>query len=405
MARWDSLWRNAHLATMADEGLGVVEDGAIAVAHGRIAWVGPVAALPQGEAAETHDLDGAWITPGLIDCHTHLVFGGDRAAEFELRLQGVPYAEIARRGGGIRSTVTATRAASEEELLVTARRRLRQLQTGGVTTVEIKSGYGLDVASECRMLRVARALGQEPGVAVVTSFLGAHALPPEYATDRQGYVDLVRGPMIEAVASGGLADAVDGFCEGIAFSPDEMALVFQAARARGLKLKLHADQLSDLGGAALAARFGALSADHLEYTSEAGVRAMAEAGTVAVLLPGAFYVLRERRKPPVELFRAHGVPLAVATDANPGSSPLLSPLLTLNMACILFGLTPIEALRGMTVNGARALGLAADRGTLEPGKRADLAVWRVGRPAELCYWLGLDLLALLVKDGRRVALP
>jgi imidazolonepropionase len=375
------------------------------VSRGRIAWVGPIKALPQGEAAETHDLDGAWITPGLIDCHTHLVFGGDRAAEFELRLQGVPYAEIARRGGGIRSTVTATRAASEEELFATARRRLRQLQTGGVTTVEIKSGYGLDVASECRMLRVARALGREPDVDVVTSFLGAHALPPEYAADRQGYVDLVRGPMIETVASEGLADAVDGFCEAIAFSPDEMALIFQAARARGLKVKLHADQLSDLGGAALAARFGALSADHLEYTSEAGVRAMAEAGTVAVLLPGAFYVLRETRKPPVELFRTHGVPLAVATDANPGSSPLLAPLLALNMACTLFGLTPTEALRGMTVNAARALGLAADRGTLEPGKRADLAVWRVGRPAELCYWLGLDLLALLVKDGRRVALP
>ncbi|HET6469749.1 MAG TPA: imidazolonepropionase [Geminicoccaceae bacterium] len=403
MARWDSLWHNAHFATMADDGLGVVEHGAIAVAGGRIAWIGPAAALPEGEAAETHDLAGAWVTPGLVDCHTHLVFGGDRAAEFELRLTGVPYAEIARRGGGIRSTVAATRAASDDELLAAAERRLRALRAGGVTTVEIKSGYGLDVASECRMLRVARELGREPGVDVVTSFLGAHALPPEYADDRGGYVDLVRGPMLEAVAEEELADAVDGFCEGIAFSLEEMALVFEAARERGLPVKLHADQLSDLGGAALAARFGALSADHLEHTSEDGVRAMAEAGTVAVLLPGAFYVLKETRKPPVELFRDHGVPLAVATDANPGSSPVLSPLLALNMACTLFGLTPTEALRGMTVNGARALGLLPDRGTLEPGKRADLAVWRVARPAELCYWLGLDLLQLLVKDGRPLA--
>jgi imidazolonepropionase len=400
MARWDGLWRNLHLATMAGDGLGVVEDGAIATVGERIAWIGPAAALPAGDAARTYDLGGAWVTPGLIDCHTHLVFGGDRAAEFELRLTGVPYAEIARRGGGIRSTVAATRAASDAELLASGRRRLEALRAGGVTTVEIKSGYGLDVATECRMLRIARRLGEDPGIDVVTSFLGAHALPAEFAHDRAAYLDLVTGPMLEAVVAERLADAVDGFGEGIAFTPAEIEQVFSAALRHGLPVKLHADQLSDQGGAALAARFKGLSADHLEHASAAGVAAMAAAGTVAVLLPGAFYTLKETTAPPVGLFRRHGVAMALATDANPGSSPLVSPLLALNMGCTLFGLTPTEALRGMTVHAATALGLGGDRGILEPGKRADLAIWRIGRPAELCYWLGQGLLEGLVKNGR-----
>ena len=400
---WDRLWLDAHLATMVPGGnpYGAVADGAVAVEAGRIAWVGPASALPPDRgAAVVESLDGAWVTPGLIDCHTHLVFGGDRAGEFEQRLQGVAYAEIARRGGGIRATVAATRAAGEAELLASAERRLRALQAGGVTTVEIKSGYGLDSATELRMLRVARALGRRADVDVATSFLGLHALPAGH--DRRAYVELAKGPMLEAVAREGLADAVDAFCEGIAFAPEEVAELFAAARALGLPVKLHADQLSDTGGAALAARFGALSADHVEHTGEAGVAAMAAAGTVAVLLPGAFYLLRETVRPPVGLFRARGVPMAVATDANPGTSPLLSPLLALSMACVLLGLTPEEALAGMTRVAARALGLR-DRGTLEVGKRADLAAWRIGRPAELCYWLGLDPLERLLKDGVPVA--
>lgn len=400
---WDLLLDNARLATMASGAVpyGAVEDAALAIRDGRIAWLGPRAQLPSRDAAQVRDLAGAWVTPGLIDCHTHLVFAGDRSDEFEARLEGVPYAEIARRGGGILATVRATRAAGEAELLEASERRLRRLQAGGVTTVEIKSGYGLDIATECRILRVARALGKRPGVEVVTTFLGAHALPPEHAHDRAAYVELVAGPMLEAVAAEGLADAVDAFCEGIAFTPEETARVFQAAKAHGLPVKLHADQLSDTDGGQLAARFGALSADHLEHANETSVYAMAAAGTVAVLLPGAFYVLRETKRPPVERFRAHGVPIAVATDANPGTSPLLSPLLTLNMACVLFGLTPEEALAGTTRNAARALGLR-DRGTLGPGLRADLAVWRVGRPAELVAWLGADPLELLVQDGRVV---
>lgn len=403
MVTWDRLWLNAHLATMelGRAPYGAIENGALAIERGRIAWLGPMAALPHREAAQIEDLAGAWVTPGLIDCHTHLVFGGDRAHEFELRLQGVGYAEIARRGGGIRSTVAATRAASEVELLAWATRRLACLQAGGVTTVEIKSGYGLDLATEQRMLRVARTLGGGGGVDVVTSFLGLHALPPEFAQDRRGYVELVCGPMLRAIAAEGLADAVDAFCEGIAFTPDEVAGLFAAARDLGLPVKLHADQLSDTGGAALAARFGALSADHVEHTGDAGARAMADAGTVAVLLPGAFYLLRETQRPPVASFRAAGVPMAVATDANPGTSPLLAPLLALNMACVLFGLTPEEALAGMTRVAAHALGLT-DRGMLRVGARADLAVWRIERPAELCYWLGLQPLELLVKDGRAV---
>ena len=401
MNRFDRVWTNVHLATMVPgaAGRGEIADGALAVNAGTIAWVGPKRDLPDVPAVETRDGAGAWLLPGLIDCHTHLVFAGERSAEFEERLEGVPYAEIARRGGGIMRTVAATRGTGERELADLARPRLQRLIGEGVTTVEIKSGYGLDVESELAMLRAARSLGAERTVSVVTSFLGAHAFPPDLPRD--AYVDLVCGPMLDAIAEAGLADAVDAFCEGIAFSADETARVFRAAKAKGLPVKLHADQISDLGGAALAAAHGALSCDHVEYTSEAGVRAMAEAGSVAVLLPGAFYMLQERQKPPVELFRRHGVPLAVATDANPGSSPLLSPLLAMNMACVLFGLTPYEALAGMTVHAARALGLT-DRGTLEVGKRADLGLWRIGRPAELCYWLGYGetLLAERVIAGR-----
>ncbi|WP_027133315.1 imidazolonepropionase [Geminicoccus roseus] len=388
MIRFDRIWVNVQLATMVTGATdrGEIRDGALGVCDGKIAWIGPRAELPESVAAETRDGAGGWLLPGLIDCHTHLVFGGDRCGEFEERLEGVPYAEIARRGGGIRRSVEGTRAASPEQLHRSAEQRLRRLIGEGVTTVEIKSGYGLETETELRMLRAARKLGAEGFVSVVTSFLGAHAFPA--GMDRDAYVDLVCGPMLDAVAAEGLADAVDAFCETIAFSPAETERVFQAARAKGLPVKLHADQISDSGAAALAARHGALSCDHVEYTGEDGVRAMAEAGSVAVLLPGAFYMLREKQKPPVELFRRHGVPMAVATDANPGSSPLLSPLLAMNMACVLFGLTPYEALLGMTAHAARALGLAADRGTLEVGKRADLSLWRIGRPAELCYWMG-----------------
>src|SRR3954452_25541679 len=385
----------------ASQTYGAIRDGALAIQGGRIAWLGPMTALPHHNAREITELHGSWITPGLIDCHTHLVFGGNRAAEFELRLEGVEYEEIARRGGGIRATVAATRAASEAELLATAERRLAAMQAGGVTTVEVKSGYGLDLDSERRMLQVDRTIGIRPDIDVVTSLLALHALPPEFAHDRRGYVDLVCGPILTELERDRLIDAVDAFCEGIAFSPAEVTQLFTAARALGLPVKLHADQLSDLGGAALAAKFGGLSADHLEYTGESGARAMGLAGTVAVLLPGAFYLLRETRPPPVQVFRDHKVPLAVATDANPGTSPLLSPLLALNMACVLFGLTAEEALAGMTRVAARALGLA-DRGTLAIGARADLAVWDIGEPAELCYWLGLEPLQLLMKDGRTV---
>ena len=401
MDYFDRIWVNVHLATMASDApdRGEIRNGAIAVRDGRIAWLGPRADLPDVPAMEVHDGAGAWLLPGLIDCHTHLVFAGDRCGEFEERLEGVPYADIARRGGGIRSTVAATRAADLETLVGLAQPRLTRLLGEGITTVEVKSGYGLSIEAELRMLRAARELGPSMEATVVTSFLGAHAFPDDLARD--AYVELVCGPMLDAVAAEGLADAVDGFCEGIAFSPAETERVFRASQAKGLPLKLHADQLSDTGGAALAAKFGALSCDHLEYTSEAGVRAMAEAGTVAVMLPGAFYMLRERQAPPVELFRSHGVPMAVATDANPGSSPLLSPLLAMNMACTLFGLTPYEALQGMTIHAAKALGLH-DRGVLEVGKRADLTLWRIGRPAELCYWLGFGsgLLLERVVAGR-----
>ncbi len=399
----DRLWRNARLATMAAgraEPYGAIDNGVVAARDGRIVFAGAQADAPRFDTSETVDCGGRWITPGLIDCHTHLVYGGDRAHEFELRLQGASYEEIARAGGGILSTVTATRAASEAALFASADRRLSALIAEGVTTVEIKSGYGLEIAAETKCLRVARRLGRERPVGVRTTFLGAHAIPPEFKGRSGDYVDLVAGPMLDAVATDGLADAVDVFCEGIAFSPEETARIFAAAKARGLAVKIHAEQLSNLGGAKLAAEMEALSADHLEYLDEAGVVAMAKAGTVAVILPGAFYFLRETQKPPIELLRTHGVPIALATDANPGSSPLTSPLLVLNMACTLFRLTPEEALAGLTRHAAQALGLQDEIGTLEAGKACDLAIWDIERPAELAYRIGFNPLHARIWNGQ-----
>lgn len=399
---WDTIWLNGHLAAMTgDEPYGAVEDGAIATQNGAIAWIGAQSDLPGDPdvlARQVHDLEGRWLTPGLIDCHTHLVYGGDRAAEFELRLKGASYEEISRAGGGIVSTVKATREASEETLIDAARPRLEALLAEGVTTVEIKSGYGLNLETELKQLRVARRLGEMLPVTVRTSFLGAHALPPEFTDRADAYIESVVAMMPEVKASG-LADSVDAFCENIAFSPAQTARVFEAAAAQGLPVKLHADQLSDLGGAALAARFGGLSADHLEYTGEAGVAAMAAAGTVAVLLPGAFYFLRETKQPPIEALRAADVAIALATDCNPGSAPITSLLLMLNMGCTLFRLTPEEALLGVTRHGAQALGLGETHGTLEVGKVADFAVWNVARPAELAYRVGFNPLAYAVKGG------
>ena len=404
---WDHLLVDATLATFVGERpFGQIERGALAIKGGRIAWVGPAADLPGAAdalAATVENVEGALVTPGLIDCHTHLVFGGDRAHEFDLRLNGASYEEIARAGGGIASTVGATRAADEDELLRQSLPRARALLRDGATTLEIKSGYGLELDTERRMLRVARRLGETLGLGVRTTFLGLHALPPAYRERRDDYVALVCDTMLPALAAEGLVDAVDAFCEGIGFSREETARVFERASALGVPVKLHAEQLSDLDGAALVARYGGLSADHLEHLSESGIRAMAAAGTVAVLLPGAFYALRETRLPPIEALRAHGVPIAIATDCNPGTSPLLSLRLAANMACTLFRLTPEEALRGVTVNAARALGLA-DRGTLAVGQRADLAVWKARAPAELCYWIGGDLVRSLRIGGASVPL-
>jgi imidazolonepropionase len=400
--RWDTLWTNARIATMRAGRYATIDPGAIAAQDGRVAWVGGVRDLPDDPrtlARAVHDAGGRWITPGLIDCHTHLVFAGNRAREFELRLQGASYEEIARAGGGIVSTVTATRAASDDALAAQSGRRLRRLLDEGVTTIEIKSGYGLATEAELKQLRVARGLGAILPVAVRTTFLGAHAVPPEFKGRADDYVAYVCDEMLPAVAASGLADAVDAFCERIAFSPEQAARVFERAAGLGLPVKLHADQLSDLGGAALAARFRALSADHLEYTSEDGVRALAAAGTVAVLLPGAFYFLRETQVPPVAALRAHGVPIAVSTDCNPGSSPMTSILLALNMACTLFRLTPEEALAGVTCHAARALGMAATHGTLEVGKACDLAVWDIGTPAELAYAIGANPCVRVVRGG------
>ncbi|KRE94968.1 imidazolonepropionase [Frateuria sp. Soil773] len=406
-SRWDRLLLDATLATFrGDRPYGLIEDGAIALQDGRIAWVGrrdELPGAPDALAAQVQSLDGALVTPGLVDCHTHLVFGGDRAHEFDLRLNGASYEEIARAGGGIVSTVAATRAAGEEALFRQSLPRARALLADGVTTLEIKSGYGLEPETERRMLRVARRLGETLGLDVRSTFLGLHALPVEYRDDRDGYVALVCDQMLPALAAEGLVDAVDAFCEGIGFTRAETRRVFDRARQLGLPVKLHAEQLSDLDGAALVAEYRGLSADHLEHLSASGIAAMAAAGTVAVLLPGAFYALRETRLPPVDALRAHGVPIAVATDCNPGTSPLLSLRLAAGMACTLFRLTPEEALRGVTVNAARALGLD-DRGALAPGLRADLAVWHLRQPAELCYWIGgHGLLRELVIEGRSMA--
>jgi imidazolonepropionase len=414
----DLIIENCHLATMQGALYGEVPDGLVAVHDGRIAWAGLRRDAPPCSAADRIDGGGGWLTPGLVDCHTHLVFGGDRAAEFELRLEGASYEEIARAGGGILSTVKATRSASEATLLVASASRLARLEAEGVTTVEIKSGYGLDTASELKMLRVARQLGEralgqaapsaiggDPPARVVTSLLAAHAVPPEYQGRADDYVDLVCEEIIPAAAAEGLADAVDAFCERIAFSPAQCERVFAAARRHGLPVKLHADQLSNGGGAALAARCGALSAEHLEHTDEAGVAALAAAGTVAVLLPGAFYYLRESQVPPVAALRRHGVPIAIATDCNPGSSPLLSPLFAMNMACTLFRLTPAEALAGFTVHAAAALGLGDRIGRIAPGLLAELALWDVARPAELAYLMGASPLTRRIRATSSASHP
>jgi len=397
---YDLVVTNAELATMTGtEPYGAIHEGALAIAGDRIAWVGATRELPAGaRGARTLDAGGRWITPGLVDCHTHLVYAGNRANEFERRLEGATYAEIARAGGGIAATVRATRAASTDALVLQSRPRLAALAAEGVTTVEIKSGYGLDTTTERRMLEAARAVAADVGVDVRTTLLAAHALPVEFAGRRDAYVELVCHETIPAIARAGLADAVDAFCETIGFTPEETRRVFVAARAHGLPVKLHADQLADSGGAALAAEFEALSADHLEYASEDGVTALSVAGTVAVLLPGAFYALRETRLPPVAALRARRVPMAVATDCNPGTSPVTSLLLMLNFACTLFRLTPAEALAGATKHAARALGLV-DRGTLAPGQRADLALWDVAEPAELAYAMGGNPCAGVVRGG------
>ena len=382
-------------------GLGLVEDGVIAVEDGRILYASSEAGLPFPieNAGEIIDCGGRWITPGLIDCHTHLVHAGDRANEFEMRLAGATYEEVARAGGGIVSSVRALREASEDELVSQTLPRLDALMAEGVTTVEVKSGYGLDLENEAKALRAARRLGDERDIAVRTTFLGAHALPPEFKDDKAGYIAKVADEMLPAIAAEGLADAVDGFCEGIAFSTDEMRRVFDAAKAHGLPVKLHADQLSNLHGAALAAEYGALSADHLEYTDDAGAAAMAKSGTVAVILPGAFYFIRETRKPPIDVFRKAGVSMAIATDSNPGTSPLTSLLLTMNMAATLFGMTVTECIAGVTREAARALGLVDEVGTLEPGKWADFAIWNIERPAELVYRMGFNPLHARVRNG------
>jgi len=395
----DRLWRNARLMTCAGEGLGIVEDGVVASRDRRIVYAGPTEGAPAFATAETTDCEGRWITPGLIDCHTHLIHAGDRAREFEMRLEGATYEEIARAGGGIRSTMAATRAASEADLVTTTLPRLDALIAEGVTTVEVKSGYGLTLDDELKMLRAARALGTVRQVGISATFLGAHALPPEYTGDPDGYVALVCDTMIPAVAKAGLADAVDAFCEGIGFTAAQTERVLAAATARGLPVKLHAEQLSNLHGAALAARYGALSADHLEYLDQAGIAAMAQAGTVATLLPGAFYFVRETKLPPVAGLRAAGVPIALATDNNPGTSPLTSLLLVMNMGATLFRLTVTECLRGVTINAARALGLQDRVGSLEAGKASDLAIWDIGHPSELVYRMGFNPLHARIWSG------
>lgn len=395
------LYRNATLATMAgDLPYGLIEHGAIATEGAQIVWVGSADAVPEQLAAmESRDLEGRLVTPGLIDCHTHLVFGGNRAAEFEMRLNGASYEEVARAGGGIVSTVTATRAASEEALLADALPRVDAMIAEGVTTVEIKSGYGLDVETELRMLRVARKIAESRPIEVRTTYLGAHATPPEYQGRNDAYIDEVAIPGLRAAHEAGLADCVDGFCEGIAFDREQIARVFVAAQALGLPVKLHAEQLSHCGGTALAATCGALSVDHLEYATDEDARQMAASGSVAVILPGAFYTLRETQAPPIAAFREHRVPMALATDCNPGSSPMASLLLSLNMGCTLFRMTPEEALAGVTRNAAQALGLA-NQGTLAAGQQADLAIWDAEHPAELSYRIGYNPLYQRIFRGQ-----
>ena len=397
---WDSLWINVHLATMVD-GYGEIPDAAIAVKDGKIAWLGACVDLPADYQTKViHDGQGTWLTPGLIDCHTHLVYAGNRSNEFEARLNGVAYEEIARQGGGIVSTVKATRLATEEQLLSESLPRLRSSLAEGVTTIEIKSGYGLDTDTEAKILRVARALPKQFAVRVCTTFLGAHALPPEFAGRADDYIDEVCERMLPAIAAEGLADAVDVFCEKIGFTPMQTERVFQKAQSLGLPVKLHAEQLSDQGGAALTAKYQGLSADHLEHLSDEGIAAMRAARTVAVLLPGAFYFLRETKLPPIPALREAGVPMALASDCNPGTSPMTSLLLSMNMACTLFRFTPLEALQGVTINAAKALGLSHEIGSLEVGKAADFALWKITRPADLSYLIGINPHHATVFQGR-----
>ncbi len=399
--RCDTIWSDARLVTMEGDGLGLVERGLVAARDGRIVYVGPQDDAPAFEARERIGCDGRWITPGLIDCHTHLVYAGNRADEFEQRLAGATYEEIARAGGGIASTMKATRAASEDELVASALPRLDALLAEGVTTMEIKSGYGLETASELRMLRAARRLGVERGVTVSTSFLAAHALPPEFAGDADGYIDLVCTEMLPAAHSEGLVDMVDIYTETIGFTLAQTERMFTTAKALGLPVRIHAEQFSDMGGSALAASYGALSSDHLEYLSADGIAAMAKAGTVATLLPGAFYFTRETQLPPIAALREAGVGIALATDCNPGSSPMTSLLLAMNMGATLFRLTVDECLRGVTINAARALGMGAEAGSLAPGKRCDLAIWNIETPAELVYCIGFNPLHQRIRQGIR----
>ena len=394
-----TLWQHCHVATMAQGKYSIIEDAAMVTAGSLIEWIGPRSQAPTADYAQVHDLQGAWVTPGLIDCHTHTVFGGNRSGEFEQRLEGVSYAEIAAKGGGIASTVRATRAASEDELFASAHKRLRSLLRDGVTTVEIKSGYGLDLANERKMLRVARRLGEALPVSVRATCLAAHALPPEYKDRADDYIEHICSQMLPALAAEGLVDAVDAFCEYLAFSPEQVERVFKVAQQLGLPLKLHAEQLSSLHGSSLAARYHALSADHLEFMTEDDAIAMAAAGTVAVLLPGAFYFLRETQLPPMEALRKHGVKIAIASDLNPGTSPALSVRLMLNMACTLFRMTPEEALAGATQHAATALGMGDTHGSLEAGKVADFVAWQIDRPADLAYWLGGELEKRVVRHG------
>ncbi|NVZ20261.1 imidazolonepropionase [Pseudomonas costantinii] len=394
-----TLWQHCHVATMAHGKYSIIEDAAMVTAGQLIEWIGPLADLPEGDYAQVHDLQGAWVTPGLIDCHTHTVFGGNRSGEFEQRLEGVSYAEIAAKGGGIASTVRATRAATEDELFASAEKRLRSLLRDGVTTVEIKSGYGLDLANERKMLRVARRLGEALPVSVRATCLAAHALPPEYKDRADDYIDHICAEMLPALAAEGLVDAVDAFCEYLAFSTEQVERVFKVAQQLDLPVKLHAEQLSSLHGSSLAARYHALSADHLEFMTEEDAIAMAASGTVAVLLPGAFYFLRETQLPPMEVLRKHGVKIAIASDLNPGTSPALSVRLMLNMACTLFRMTPEEALAGATQHAATALGMGDTHGSLEVGKVADFVAWQIDRPADLAYWLGGELDKRVVRHG------